>query len=137
MQDKLARIEQKIAGIKAELQKIGKMRPGSLTYQYQKPKEKKGGFWQISYTYQMKSRTEYVRPEFVQDLKKQIAMFKRFKKLIQLWTDLAIKSSQEKIKLAKLWRSLKLDPLCSLRFPLSLPQVYAREHAFGILPWRN
>jgi hypothetical protein len=101
MQDKLARIEQKIAGIKAELQKIGKMRPGSLTYQYQKPKEKKGGFWQISYTYQMKSRTEYVRPEFVQDLKKQIAMFKRFKKLIQLWTDLAIKSSQEKIKLAK------------------------------------
>jgi hypothetical protein len=49
----------------------------------------------------MKSRTEYVRPEFVQDLKKQIAMFKRFKKLIQLWTDLAIKSSQEKIKLAK------------------------------------
>jgi hypothetical protein len=46
MQDKLARIEQKIAGIKAELQKIGKMRPGSLTYQYQKPKEKKGGFWQ-------------------------------------------------------------------------------------------
>jgi hypothetical protein len=137
MQDKLARIEQKIAGIKAELQKIGKMRPGSLTYQYQKPKEKKGGFWQISYTYQMKSRTEYVRPEFVQDLKKQIAMFKRFKKLIQLWTDLAIKSSQEKIKLAKLWRSLKLDPLCSLRFPLSLPRVYAREHAFGILPWRN
>jgi hypothetical protein len=137
MQDKLARIEQKIAGIKAELQKIGKMRPGSLTYQYQKPKEKKGGFWQISYTYQMKSRTEYVRPEFVQDLKKQIAMFKRFKKLIQLWTDLAIKSSQEKIKLAKLWRSLKLDPLCSLTFPLSLPRVYARGHVFGIPRWRN
>jgi len=101
MQEKLVRIEQNIVRIKEELQKIGEMRPGSLTYQYQKPKEKKGGFWQISYTYQMKSRTEYVRPEFVQDLKKQIVMFKRFKRLMQLWTDLAIKYSQEKIKLAK------------------------------------
>jgi len=101
MQEKLARIEQKIAGIKVELQKIGEMRPGSLTYQYQKPKEKKGGFWQVSYTYQMKSRTEYVRADFVQDLKKQINTFKRFKKLVQLWTDLAIKHSREKLKLAK------------------------------------
>jgi len=101
MQKKLARIEQKIAGIKAELQKIGEMRPGSLTYQYQKPKEKKGGFWQVSYTYQMKSRTEYVRADFVQDLKKQINTFKRFKKLVQLWTDLSIKHSRKKLKLAK------------------------------------
>ena len=101
MQKKLARIDQKIGKIKEELRTIGEMRPGSLTYQYQKPKEKKGGFYQVSYTYQMKSRTEYVRPEFVVDLKKQIAMFKRFKKLIQLWTDLAIKHSQLKIKLAK------------------------------------
>lgn len=101
MQEKLARIEQKIAGIKAELQEIGEMRPGSLTYQYQKPKEKKGGFWQISYTYQMKSRTEYVRADFVQNLKNQIDTFKRFKKLVQLWTDLAIKHSQEKINIAK------------------------------------
>jgi hypothetical protein len=101
MQIKLAQIELKIRKIKEELRHVGEMRPGSLTYQYQKPKEKKGGFYQISYTYQMKSRTEYVRPEFVEDLKRQIAMFKRFKKLIQLWTDLAIKHSQLKIKLAK------------------------------------
>lgn len=101
MQKKLTQIELKIAKVKEELQKIGEMRPGSLTYQYQKPKEKKGGFYQISYTYQMKSRTEYVRAEFVNDLKKQVAAFKRFKKLVQLWTDLAIKHSQLKIKLAK------------------------------------
>jgi len=101
MQKKLAQIELKIAGIKEELLKIGEMRPGSLTYQYQKPKEKKGGFYQISYTYQMKSRTEYVRPEFVEDLKNQVAAFKRFKKLVQLWIDLAIKHSHLKIKLAK------------------------------------
>jgi hypothetical protein len=101
MDKKLDQIEKKIAKIKEELARIGEMRPGSLTYQYQKPKEKKGGFYQISYTYRMKSKTEYVKAEFVQDLKSQIATFKRFKKLIQQWVDLAIEHSQQKIRLAK------------------------------------
>jgi hypothetical protein len=101
MDKKLDQIEKKIAKIKEELARIGEMRPGSLTYQYQKPKEKKGGFYQISYTYRMKSKTEYVKAEFVQDLKSQIATFKRFKKLIQQWVDLAIEHSQLKIRLAK------------------------------------
>jgi len=101
MHKKLNTIEKKIAGIKEELRRIGEMRPGSLTYQYQKPKEKKGGFYQISYTYQMKSKTEYVKAEFVQELKRQIVTFKRFKKLMQQWVDLAIQHSQIKIQLAK------------------------------------
>lgn len=101
MDKKLNQIEKKIAKIKEELARIGEMRPGSLTYQYQKPKEKKGGFYQISYTYRMKSKIEYVKAEFVQDLKGQIAAFKRFKKLIQQWVDLAIEHSQLKIQLAK------------------------------------
>ena len=101
MNKKLDSIEKKIAGIKEELGRIGEMRPGSLTYQYQRPKEKKGGFYQISYTYRMKSKTEYVKAEFVKDLKKQIATYKRFKKLMQQWVDLAIRHSQMKIKLAK------------------------------------
>jgi hypothetical protein len=101
MYKKLDPIEKKIAGVKEELMSIGEMRPGSLTYQYQRPKEKKGGFYQISYTYRMKSKTEYVKAEFVQDLKGQIATFKRFKKLMQRWVDLAIQYSKIKITLAK------------------------------------
>lgn len=101
MQEKLLKIEQKIARIKKELVNIGEMRPGSLTKQYQKPKEKKGGFYQLSYTHHMKSKTEYVRPEFIKDLRKQIAAFKRFRKLVQTWTDFAIEYSQLKFKLAK------------------------------------
>jgi hypothetical protein len=101
MHNKLDSIEKKIAGVKEKLMSIGEMRPGSLTYQYQRPKEKKGGFYQISYTYRMKSKTEYVKAEFVQDLKRQIATFKRFKKLTQRWIDLAIQLSQMKITLAK------------------------------------
>jgi hypothetical protein len=47
---KLAQIEQKIARIKEVLQTVGEMRPGSLTKQYQKPAQKQGGYYQISYT---------------------------------------------------------------------------------------
>jgi hypothetical protein len=101
MHRKLDSIEKKIAEVKKELMTLGEMRPGSLTYQYQRPKEKKGGFYQISYTYRMKSKTEYVKAEFVQDIETQIATFKRFKKLVQEWIDLAIRHSQMRIKLAK------------------------------------
>ncbi len=101
MHKKLDSIEKKIAAVKEELMKIGEMRPGALTYQYQKPKEKKGGYYQISYTYRMKSKTEYVKAEFVPDLEAQIATFKRFKTLMQQWIDLAIRHSQIKVKLAK------------------------------------
>lgn len=101
MQKKLAGIEKKIVLLKDELLKIGEMRPGSLTLQYQNRKEKKGGYYQISYTHKMKSRTEYVKPEFVEDLQKQIKNFKRFKKLTQMWIDLAIEYSKLKIELAK------------------------------------
>ena len=101
MHKKLDQIKTNIAGIKKELMTIGEMRPGSLTYQYQRPKEKKGGFYQISYTYRMKSKTEYVKAEFVQDLKGQIATYKRSKKLMQQWIDLSIRHSQMKINLAK------------------------------------
>lgn len=101
MHKKLAEIEKQIKQLKEELQLIGEMRPGSLTQQYQNRKEKKGGYYQISYTYQMKSRTEYVRPEFVEDLRGQVESFKRFKSLIQQWTDLAIEHSHLKMALAK------------------------------------
>lgn len=101
MHKKLDVISKKIERVKKHLMTIGEMRPGSLTYQYQKPKEKKGGFYQVSYTYKMKSRTEYVKAEFVSDLRRQIAEFKVFKRLAQQWIDLAILHSQVKIKLAK------------------------------------
>jgi len=46
------------------------MRPGSLTKQRRNAKEKKWGFYQLSYTYKMKSKTEYVRSPHADDLKK-------------------------------------------------------------------
>ena len=104
-QKRIQQIEQKIDRIKEELKKIGPMRPGSLTRQYRDPENGIGAFWQISYTRQMKSRTEYVRKEWVAQIRKQIATHKRFKRLIDQWTDLSIEQSKLIMKIAKTTRA--------------------------------
>ena len=91
---RIRQIEQRIARIKEALGQIGPMRPGSLTRQYKDPKNKTGAYWQISYTRRMKSRTEYVREEWLEEIRRQIATHKRFKRLIDLWIDLDIERSR-------------------------------------------
>ncbi len=98
---RIQQIERRIDRIKEELKKIGPMRPGSLTRQYRDPENGTGAFWQISYTRQMKSRPEYVRKEWVTDIRKQIATHKRFKRLVDQWVDLSIEHSQMTMKIAK------------------------------------
>lgn len=98
---RVRRIERRIGRIKQALQKIGPMRPGSLTRQYKNPKEKSSPYWQISYTRNMKSRSDYVRQGCVADIRKQIAAYKRFKRLTDEWIDLSIELSKLKMKLDK------------------------------------
>jgi hypothetical protein len=93
-QKRIQQIERRIARIKGALLEIGPMRPGSLTRQYKDPQHRTGAYWQISYTRQMKSRTEYVRREWVKDLRRQIASHKRFKSLVEQWIDLSIEHSR-------------------------------------------
>ncbi len=87
-------IDKRIAQIQKSISQIGDMRPGSLTMQYKDPKNKKGGYYQISYTHKMKSRTEYVKPQFVQSIENQVKSYKKFKSLIEEWIDLAIEKSK-------------------------------------------
>ena len=98
---KLRQIEKQIGHIKEELQEIGDMRPGSLTQQYQYPKEKRGAYYQLSYTHKMNSHTDYVRPQFVREIRSQVATHKRFRKLVERWIALAIKHSKLKMEIAK------------------------------------
>lgn len=96
----LSLIEKQIAAIKAELMKIGEMRPGSLTRQYRNPKDKTGPFYQLSYTQKTKSKTEYVRDHQVDDLQKQVDTYKKFKQLIDRWVELSIERSKLKRDIA-------------------------------------
>ncbi len=60
MQDKMQEIENRILEIKKLLEKVDLIRPGTLTKQYKNPKEKTGSYYQLSYTHEMKSKTDYI-----------------------------------------------------------------------------
>lgn len=77
-QKRIQQIEQRIDRIKRALLEIGPMRPGSLTRQYKDPQHRVGAYWQISYTRRMRSRTEYVRPQWVKEIRRQTVTHKRF-----------------------------------------------------------
>lgn len=98
---KLVEIESRIKEIKAEIALVEDMRPGSLTMQYKDPKRKTGAYYQISYTLDMKSRTEYVRKNCVDDVRQQISNYKRYKELTTEWVTLSIEQSKLKMKLAQ------------------------------------
>jgi hypothetical protein len=98
---RLAQIEMRIDKIKGELAEMGEMRPGSLTMQYKDPETQSGPYYQLSYTLDMKSRTEYIRREHVSDICRQIRNYKRFKKLSVVWIALSIEHSRLAMKLAR------------------------------------
>ena len=95
----LNRIDERIKRTKEELQAVGAMRPGTLSRQYKSPQKKVGSYWQLSYTRKMRSRTEYVRPGSVPEIRRQITAYKRFKTLVDRWVDLAIEYSKLKMGL--------------------------------------
>ena len=96
---KLVQIRNRINKIKVDIALIEDMRPGSLTRQYKDPKKKTGAYYQISYTLDMKSRTEYVRKNCVDNVRQQISNYKRYKALTTEWVTLSIEQSKLKMKL--------------------------------------
>ena len=93
----ITKLEEQIEAVKKELMRIGAMRPGSLTKQYKDRQNQTGGYYQLSYTHKMKSRTEYVRAEHVARLQAEIAEFKRWRELIEQWADLSLELSRQRI----------------------------------------
>lgn len=98
---RLAQIDRRIEKIKAEIGAMGQMRPGSLTKQYRNPEERTGAYYQISYTLDMKSRTEYIRKEFVGEVRQQIKNYKRFKKLSVEWVTLSVERSKLSMRFSR------------------------------------
>jgi len=103
-------IEKRIERIKEELRKIGEMRPGSLSRQYSvcakdgckcmdpvNP-QKHGPYYQLSYVRKGKSTSRFIRPNFVKDIKRELANYKKFKGLINEWLELAIQQSTLKLE---------------------------------------
>jgi hypothetical protein len=94
--------DRQIQRIQTQLTQLGPMRPGTLTRQYRQPERQQGPYYQLSYTYQMKSHTEYVPKRQVALVRKEIAVYQRYKKLTAQWIDLALQRSRLRMQLTRL-----------------------------------
>lgn len=98
---KTVRLEAEIQEIKKQIAELGEMRPGSLSKQMRKGKDKYGAYWHLSYTHRGKGRTQYIREEFVPQLQTETAAFKQFKKLIDRLVTKSIALSDLRMELIK------------------------------------
>ena len=93
-----SQLEAALERIKRELMDLGPMRPGSLSRQYRDPETKNRPFHQISYTYKGQGKSEYVRAENLAQIRRETANFKRFRKLVEQWVELSLKTSQLRVR---------------------------------------
>ena len=94
MSTELERQEKKVRALLASLAGLGAMRPGTLTVQYRNPAERKTPFHQLSYTHKGRSRSEYVRPESLRAVEKEVDTYKKFRRLVEEITDLSLEASR-------------------------------------------
>ena len=97
-----AKLEERIREIQEQLGHLGRMRPGSLSKQYNvcgtpgcrckdpKKPRKHGPYYHLNYTRRGRSQTEFVKADAVEELRKQLAAYKRFRALTGEWVDLSI-----------------------------------------------
>jgi hypothetical protein len=98
---RLTQINQRIEKIKTELAAIDPMRPGSLTRQFKDPKARTGAYYQLSFTLDMKSRTDYIPRPYLDQVRREVASYKRFRVLTAAWVALSIERSRLRIKLVR------------------------------------
>ena len=96
-----AELSQRIEQIKTNLVKLGDLRPGTLSEQYNTcrtpscrckadPPHKHGPYHQLSYTRNGRSRTEHVRPEDLATVQAQLRNYTKLRNLVEEWIDTAI-----------------------------------------------
>jgi hypothetical protein len=86
--------EEEIRALFAGLAQLGPMRPGTLTVQYRNPAQKKTPFHQLSYTRKGRSRSEYVRPENLAAIRREVETYKKFRTLVEEVTQLSLEVSR-------------------------------------------
>lgn len=103
---KIKELQGGITRIKKRLSQLGDLRPGTLSRQYNvcgnptcrckdptNPK-KHGPYYQLSYTHRGKSRTEFVRKEFVAQVQREIKNYAIFRELTKKWVDLSLEMAR-------------------------------------------
>ena len=97
----LENLDAQIRQTQQALAALGPMRPGTLSRQYRRPQQRRGAYYQLSYTFQMRSRTEYVRPQEVAQLRWELAQYKCYKRLSARWVALSLQRAKLRVKEAR------------------------------------
>ncbi|HSP99152.1 MAG TPA: DUF6788 family protein [Candidatus Dormibacteraeota bacterium] len=98
-------IDHRIAAIKRELCSLGPLRPGSITRQYNvcgspscrckaDPPKRHGPYYQLSYTHQRKSSSEFVREQDLEEVQRQLDNYGLLRTLVDEWVGLAIQAAR-------------------------------------------
>ncbi|MGH2376529.1 MAG: DUF6788 family protein [bacterium] len=96
-----AELSRRIEVVKAELVKLGDLRPGTLSEQYNtcrapgcrckaEPPHKHGPYHQLSYSRWGRSTTENIRPEHLAAVQAQLRNYAKLRDLVDQWIDAAI-----------------------------------------------
>ncbi len=98
-------LEARIARIKTALAALGALRPGTLSAQYNvcgkpgcrckaDPPQKHGPYYQVSFTWQGKSHSEFVRHEALATVRQQVGTYQRLRSLVDAWIAAALELAQ-------------------------------------------
>ena len=108
----LQAIDEKILQLKTQLLHLGPLHPGSLSRQYNvcgkpdcrckdpKHPRRHGPYYQLNYVYRGKKTSKFIRREVLQQVRAELANYKRFRRLTEQWIGLALNLAQAKDKLA-------------------------------------
>ena len=86
----------RIDAAKKAILELGDMRPGHLSSQKRASGKNVREYTQLSYTFQKRSRTDYVQPEDLERIKAEVENYKRFKELCERLVALSIEESKRK-----------------------------------------
>ena len=86
----------RIDAAKKAILELGDMRPGHLSLQNRASGKNVREYTQLSYTFQKRSRTDYVQPEDLERIEAEVENYKRFKELCERLVALSIEESKRK-----------------------------------------
>ena len=102
-------LEQRIESVKHDIAKLGDLRPGAMSLQYNicgnpacrckaDPPIKHGPYPQVSFTWRGKSTTQSVRADEVEEVRLQLENYHRLRELVDQWIDLALELSRLRLR---------------------------------------
>ena len=109
-------LERRIATLKAQLMAVGDLQPGSLSEQYNvcgtpgchckaDPPRKHGPYYQVSFTWQGQSKSQFVRREQVARVRQHLRNYQRLRTLVDQWIATGLELSRLRLAEAALSRS--------------------------------